>query len=238
MISTSFQCGHCRVTKPTEAFMPSQRQNGKWCRDCFAAWHRERAGAPPGARPCEKCGKTIEHPDKHSQRFCCRRCKDLSYMARRKEERRATHPDRFCVTCGKDISERRTDVRFCSGRCSQKERTKGTTPEERRRERLVRERGTTVEQYDALLDSQNGCCAICGTDSPRTHHGFWQIDHDHACCPENHKRCGNCNRGLLCQRCNFGLGQFDDDPTRLRAAANYLEKYSRRKSETASTSVS
>lgn len=31
-------------------------------------------------------------------------------------------------------------------------------------------------------------------------------------------------RGILCQRCNIGLGMFDDDPRLLRAAADYLIK--------------
>lgn len=32
-------------------------------------------------------------------------------------------------------------------------------------------------------------------------------------------------RGLLCHNCNRGLGLLQDNPTYLRQAANYVEKY-------------
>lgn len=31
--------------------------------------------------------------------------------------------------------------------------------------------------------------------------------------------------GLLCQHCNMAIGQFDDDPDRMIAAANYLKGF-------------
>lgn len=71
---------------------------------------------------------------------------------------------------------------------------------------------TTEEVVKSILSSN--LCDICGTTprGQRRHH----IDHDHST--------GKV-RGLLCEECNKGLGQFKDSLTLLRKALNYLEKY-------------
>lgn len=78
--------------------------------------------------------------------------------------------------------------------------------------------GITRGQWDEMFAAQGERCAICGSDEPN---GRWCTDHDHACCPDG-PSCGNCIRGILCLKCNSGLGHFDDDPERLRAAIAYL----------------
>jgi hypothetical protein len=88
------------------------------------------------------------------------------------------------------------------------------TPEARRRWTLKKLYGMTQADYDALLVSQDGKCAICQTDSPGGPGNKFHVDHDHAT--------GRV-RGLLCHHCNTGLGNLYDDPVRLRAALRYLE---------------
>ena len=80
--------------------------------------------------------------------------------------------------------------------------------------------GMTPERYEEMLASQGGVCAICRGDDPGTGKRF-AIDHDHSCCP-GRRSCGKCVRGLLCQKCNRGLGLFNDDPERLEAAVRFL----------------
>jgi hypothetical protein len=83
----------------------------------------------------------------------------------------------------------------------------------------------TPEQYEAMLSQQGGCCAVCGATEPGGNGSRWHIDHDHNCCP-GRKSCGECIRGLLCSKCNTGLGQFNDNPDTLVAAVAYLLQFS------------
>ena len=80
-----------------------------------------------------------------------------------------------------------------------------------------RKYGITVEEYDQMLIDQSGCCAICGSDTPqRKLSRNFAVDHNHVT--------GGV-RGLLCERCNRGIGQFKDCSELLDAAASYLRKY-------------
>ena len=62
----------------------------------------------------------------------------------------------------------------------------------------------TIEDYESLLISQGGHCALCESvqgDNKRR----MTVDHDHKCCPSQ-KGCGRCNRGILCANCNRKIG--------------------------------
>lgn len=67
--------------------------------------------------------------------------------------------------------------------------------------------GVTPEQFEAMLTEQGGGCKICRAIEPLS------VDHCHA---------KGDVRGLLCRRCNSGLGMFRDNPDFLRAAIEYL----------------
>lgn len=82
--------------------------------------------------------------------------------------------------------------------------------------RVMKKYGITVADYEARLAAQSGACAICRS-SFNVHRGTTAVrlavDHDHVT--------GRV-RGLLCSRCNTGLGLFGDNPTLLRDAIAYL----------------
>lgn len=65
---------------------------------------------------------------------------------------------------------------------------------------LRRNYGITVEDYDRMFKEQNGRCKICGRH--RTEQKF------KLCVDYNHET-GKV-RGLLCHRCNVGLGFYEN----------------------------
>lgn len=74
--------------------------------------------------------------------------------------------------------------------------------------------------YDKMLADQNGGCALCGTTDPSPNK-YFAVDHDHSHCPGKWG-CAECVRGLLCNKCNHGLGNFKDNPELMRKAADYV----------------
>lgn len=81
----------------------------------------------------------------------------------------------------------------------------------------------TPVQYDEMLASQHGVCAICHIPSALT----LCVDHDHECCPERKRSCGKCVRELICSSCNNGLGRFKDSVRILTNAVAYVTKHRR-----------
>ena len=62
---------------------------------------------------------------------------------------------------------------------------------------------------------RNRQCALCGDEQPSAGQRRHHIDHDH--------ETGEV-RGVLCQRCNPGLGSFRSDPALLLQAVDYLTR--------------
>jgi len=90
----------------------------------------------------------------------------------------------------------------------------------RKKARLKFDYGITWEQFNDMIAAQGGKCGVCGVmmgPPARVEHGSAAITVDH--CHKTGKV-----RGLLCYSCNLGLGMFNDDLTRVRAAVAYLEK--------------
>lgn len=69
--------------------------------------------------------------------------------------------------------------------------------------------GITVEEYNKMLEEQNGVCKICGSNEKLC------IDHDH--------KTGEV-RAILCSKCNSAIGLMNEDTNLFEKAIAYLKK--------------
>jgi hypothetical protein len=102
-------------------------------------------------------------------------------------------------------------------RDAQRERWLSTRDENYIRDyQLKRNYGISLEQFNILAEAQNWRCKICGylpDPSAKHNQSVLHVDHDHVT--------GRV-RGLLCPKCNRGLGLLGDDPNLLQKAIDYL----------------
>ena len=72
--------------------------------------------------------------------------------------------------------------------------------------------GITLKDWNKMFQEQEGKCAICGVHQSEMKHVLY-VDHDHKT---------DKVRGLLCARCNTGIGFFEDKKF-MEKANNYLK---------------
>jgi len=77
--------------------------------------------------------------------------------------------------------------------------------------------GISYEVFEEMLKSCDYTCHICGCKVVQKHGG------NKACLDHCHTT-GNL-RGVLCNRCNKGIGLLDDSVDVLQKAIDYLQKY-------------
>ena len=160
---------------------------------------------------CKDCKKSIpleempiQKQSKDGRHICCFPCKRLrqkvyqaTYVAKDPERRKAQY-DRYANSHKSEASDRSRRQKY----------------------------GLSNQDVDLIVQGQGGVCKLCrgGFEWGKTF-----VDHDHSCCPRIgegvYKTCGKCVRGILCRKCNQGLGFFDDDPENLRRAAKYIENF-------------
>jgi hypothetical protein len=123
--------------------------------------------------------------------------------------------EKWCPKCEKWIllNDFYTDTDRKSGRrtyCKLCERLKKAEYGTNSRDKLL-----NPEEIKVLWENQDRKCAICRKEIDYL---SGHLDHDHAT--------GQA-RGLLCKWCNLGLGWFKDNSELLKAAIDYLKRFSR-----------
>lgn len=137
----------------------------------------------------------------------------------------------ICKVCGKEFEQnpkyRQGVQKYCSVNCQAKfwrdsnpekvkeidRKYRKNNPEKVylkiRKSVLKRKYGITMDEYNAMLESQNGRCAICHQEKSET----LAVDHDH--------KTGKV-RGLLCSHCNQVIGFAEDNVELMESAIKYL----------------
>ena len=84
----------------------------------------------------------------------------------------------------------------------------------RRRNKLKKKYGISLEKYDEMLQKQNGVCYICQRSQANGKPLY--VDHCHK---------SGIIRKLLCEKCNFTLGLMDEDKTLLNRLIDYINEH-------------
>lgn len=160
-------------------------------------------------------------------------CKNLCLMP-------ASNSNGFCANCNKrkgNAPSRRnlgsiinsTSCRVCStcknifpidefAKSNHKNRCNKCQINMKKHSALLKKYKITLNKWNEIVESQGGGCAICGEIEKLC------VDHDHSCCSGN-QTCGNCIRGIICDKCNRAIGLMKNNPFILKNASKYLYEY-------------
>ncbi len=145
--------------------------------------------------------------------------KDAIYRAAHKEQRKAALTE--YKRKNKDVLRTKRRA-YLAGRKEEQREYQASYHEahraEQRNRQLIKRHGISAAEFDALLASQGGVCAVCGEAGGMRRPA---VDHSHIT--------GDI-RGILCSNCNTAIGLLADLPERADAAALYLRAASDRQS--------
>jgi ribosomal protein S20 len=188
-------CNGCKKTKAIDQFgKDNTRGDGKrtQCKECVRARNNEWRAANP-----EKFKKSLSKSRKKIYKTVKERMADGTLVT----------PDE--ITCAK-CRETKPNAEFyrsASNSTGRQSYCKPCAVDKSRVANIKRLYGLSEEEYEAMLEACGGMCQICEKRPVEA------VDH----CHDTGKV-----RGLLCGRCNMGLGHFYDDVEALKKAIKYL----------------
>ncbi len=175
---------------------------------------------------CINCGCEFT-PSKNDERikYCCVTCRleyrnKIGYMKEYYlKNKESKYIPRQKTQEYKDLKNEKRRERYKTDaeyreRKKQKARDYNNKHPNKKLQQHLNEYNMTISDYESMYNTQNGKCAICGNygDKNNKYRPLY-IDHDH--------KTGRV-RGLLCSKCNFLLGNANDDTNILIKAIEYL----------------
>lgn len=200
---------------------------------------------------CSKCGAKFEKvgAGPTGPKAKCTKCKDEAAL-----EWRKLHPLKVCTKC-KILKPTTTEIfsfvrgyvgnlsswcKKCVGK-RQLELIADSPQLQLKRKNIVlkHRHGITLDEFEEMAEAQDNRCVVCGSKETcsvkestngakkRSLH----VDHCERCRTEFNKSKSESIRGLTCHACNSGLGYFNHDPSILKSAIKYLQKFQRKNTE-------
>ncbi len=198
---TEKRCPKCDTVKPVSSFYKTpQRPDGlsSYCRQCQVAATKSRYSPHPRWRAPE------------GRKWCptCETIKPLDQFGNNRTS--FDKKQSVCKPCSVAAVTRSRHKDPTSHRRSSAAWARDNP--ERIFEQRLRKYGITPADYEVLNVRAGGLCEIC--EGLNDNGQRLAVDHCH---DEGHVR------GLLCSKCNTGIGQFDHDESKLYAAIKYLQ---------------
>ncbi len=155
---------------------------------------------------CRVCSTVFRVSKAGNHIFCSSACRHLDLEKKKEETRNREKPivKNDCVQCGQQFAAPRK-LKYCSNDCGRQASNYASR---------LKQYGISGEEHKAMIEAAGGACEICNfkpSDALRLN-----IDHDH--------KTGKV-RGMLCGKCNAGIGLFLDSENRLMNAIKYLRKH-------------
>lgn len=192
------RCARCGEMKPADQFGISAKSGlQSYCKPCNSAQSHEKYIKKYG--DSRRRRRRIDTENRQRQ---CTKCGEWKPWEMFSWNGDKPYPHSRCLECQGKLVKSRNDSMPNDKRKAKSRRS------------LLRRYGLTLDDYEALLLKQNGRCKICGTPTSGRVSGVFLVDHNHST--------GEV-RGLLCSRCNVGMGNFDEDVTRLRRVIRYIK---------------
>lgn len=213
----SKHCSKCREVKALDAFHRAKNQplgRHPQCKDCRSELGKAER-AVRGTRQAERMALFSEGLQQCST---CAEVKALDAFYR--SSRSKTGRKSECIPCykakGSEYREREgVSERYRRRHIERRLKDPVKYYKESRDNQLRHKYGIDSGDYDAMLESQSGRCGICASRPDG-----YQLYVDHC-----HKT--GAVRGLLCRKCNSGIGMLGDTHESVRRALEYLEKAER-----------
>lgn len=155
---------------------------------------------------CRVCSTVFRASKAGNHVFCSSTCRALDLEKKKEEAKNREKPtiDNSCNECNQQFTASRK-LKYCSYDCKRRASTYVSR---------LKQYGISAEEHKGMIEKAGGACEICNlklSDPLRLN-----IDHNH--------KTGKV-RGILCGRCNSGIGQFLDNENRLINAIKYLRSH-------------